>query len=1362
MLLANKHYTMVMGMDIHMVTIPPGVPSPIPHPFIGFVMDPMDYVPFIGSTVFINGVPRGTSDTNGMLGIAKHIPMGGPFTMMPMIGHESVNFFGSLTVKAQGMSLSPAGYMVMSCNDIGMPLTATPGKKMKPRPSLFLPSSQTVPLPGGKPVMVGGPYAPDLAGAAKRLAMSYGFGGLLKVGGKAGKAGLSACKKKTKAAGKHTKGQKDSLTKCIGDPVDMVTGRVIYGGTDFELPGPLPVTWERNWYSDSSYEGPLGHGMHHCYDLSLHFFKEEEAIMLVLPDGRTASFPFLVAEGESFYNRMEKLTLTCVNFREYRLKDHEKNLTYTFRKEGREFFSPVKLENTAGQALYFTYNQRSCLTWITDTAGREIRLHLDHEDRIKKITARHKKKEKTLVEYRYNEAGDMEVVADALGQETRMQYRNHLMVAKTDRNGQTFYWEYDGHSTGARCIHTWGDGGLLEVRLDYGQGKNVMTDSLGRKTVCYYNADNLCTQITDPEGNHIFHEYTDYFEPYRDIDEEGNLTGYTYDDRGNLKSVVYPDMTSSVFVYDDQDRQILSVSPEGRSTVKVYNEQGLLWSVEDPDGSVSSFQYNGQGLVESIRDNKGRHTTFKYDGDHNLAQVTFPDGAEQEWCYDAFGRCFYSKDPEKREQNFYYDDLGRPVRVCLADGNIIKLSYNAYDEVVRAEDMQHKVRFEYTPLGSIKLREEDGAKVHFRYDTEEQLKAIINEHGEVYRFKRNGRGDIVEEAGFDGLTRKYVRDKAGKVIKVERPGGRHTTYEYNRKGQIWRAEHSDGTWETYAYDKDGQLIEAVNQHSKVILTRDKNGRVIKEDQDGYTVESSYDKLGLRQHIGSSLGADIQLGRNESGFVTSMQASQQGMKLPWQAEITYNSLGQELDRVLGIGNVKNQFAYDLSGRPREQKTWNGTGARRLHRHKQYYWHPNDRLQRIHDVLTDTATRFRHDSFGNLIESLTVQEYRIQGKENYFRDEVGNIFREEEKKDRKYGAGGKLLENKGDKYSYDEEGNLIQKTTKEGNWIYEWNGNGSLKQVTRPDNKTVSFEYDALGRRTAKLFDGKITRWVWDGNTPIHEWHYKTEDRPIDVVDEFGFISKDREEPVENLITWVFDDGSFKPAAKIVDGEYYSIINDYLGTPKEAYDKYSDCVWKCEHEAYGKVRSCEGEVGFIPFRFQGQYHDVETGLYYNRFRYYAPDEAMYVSQDPIGLEGGDRFYGYVGDALAGVDRLGLNPIVVIGEGQKAVNEAAKLLKAAGYNAESMMYPKVQWKGGVLYDGMPKADFDKAVQWNKEWLMDKIKNGYTVVDIGSDGRSKPSKFYKAELEAVKEVRGKRIKVKIFPNGETVEQLRSRLKCK
>ncbi|WP_158978799.1 RHS repeat-associated core domain-containing protein [Cellulophaga sp. L1A9] len=61
---------------------------------------------------------------------------------------------------------------------------------------------------------------------------------------------------------------------------------------------------------------------------------------------------------------------------------------------------------------------------------------------------------------------------------------------------------------------------------------------------------------------------------------------------------------------------------------------------------------------------------------------------------------------------------------------------------------------------------------------------------------------------------------------------------------------------------------------------------------------------------------------------------------------------------------------------------------------------------------------------------------------------------------------------------------------------------------------------------------------------------------------------------------------------------------------------------------------------PFRYQGQYEDVETGLYYNRFRYYSPDEGVYISQDPIGLAGGmPNLYSYVHDSNAWVDPFGL---------------------------------------------------------------------------------------------------------------------------
>lgn len=156
MLVSNKHFIPVIGLDIHIVILL-GFPIPLPHPYIGFVIDPMDYIPFLGATTKVNHVPRGVSDTSGIIVILFHIPMGGPWLLAPMIGHDSVNFFGSKTVKAEGRLLSPTGHMLMTCNDIGIPLSLQPGKKLKPIPSMYLPTSFSIPLSFGKPVMVGGP-----------------------------------------------------------------------------------------------------------------------------------------------------------------------------------------------------------------------------------------------------------------------------------------------------------------------------------------------------------------------------------------------------------------------------------------------------------------------------------------------------------------------------------------------------------------------------------------------------------------------------------------------------------------------------------------------------------------------------------------------------------------------------------------------------------------------------------------------------------------------------------------------------------------------------------------------------------------------------------------------------------------------------------------------------------------------------------------------------------------------------------------------------------------------------------------------------------------------------------------------------
>ena len=278
---------------------------------------------------------------------------------------------------------------------------------------------------------------------------------------------------------------------------------------------------------------------------------------------------------------------------------------------------------------------------------------------------------------------------------------------------------------------------------------------------------------------------------------------------------------------------------------------------------------------------------------------------------------------------------------------------------------------------------------------------------------------------------------------------------------------------------------------------------------------------------------------------------------------------------------------------------------------------------------------------------------------------------EKRNKYQGGYGKLI-TKGRQFFYDEEGNLAKKIEPDGGtWTYLYFGNGMLREVTRPDKSCVSFQYDTFGRRIEKsvtsihskgVSEGrqqKVIRFLWNGNNLFHEWEEKctvgrrkTENKVDFKADYILKLEKREEEKAkkeagqgenipDNLITWVFQD-DFIPRGKFTKDGNYSIISDYLGTPVEAYDEEGKKVWERNLDIYGRVKTEEalGKKNFIPFRFQGQYEDEETELYYNRFRYYDSQQGQYTQQDPIGLAGGNpTLYGYVYDTNIELDLLGL---------------------------------------------------------------------------------------------------------------------------
>lgn len=1235
MYVANTHLKPVIGIDIHFVNLPfPFVP--IPHPYIGLVIDPFDYIPFVGATVKVNDVPRGNTDTAGMIITFVHIPFGAGFTIFPIIGHDSQNFFGSKKVLVDGAPMSGAGYMLMTCNDIGIPLSFRPGKKFIPIPSLYLPTSFCIPLQWGKPVMVGGPLVPNFSLMA--LLKAFVLGSFLKVLGKIGGKMLKALNNKMLKKFPSTKKLSARLCKMGFEPVDLVTGRVNYEYTDFELPGPIPVKWTRNWDSDSSINGLMGHGVQLSYDRCVQLWPEEAVLSVTLADGRQAVFP-LLQPGEEFYHSPEKLLLRRKQNGHFFLDDYQGSLYYHFNHETQPHTWHLSfIENYSGNRIQLHYAGKH-LNALTDSAGRQLLLRLDKQHRIMGVEVKHRGVLQTLVLYSYNEAGDLAGITDALGQTTYIEYQDHLMVKKTDRNGQVFYWEYNN---GRRCVHTWGEGGLLEGFIEYYKGCNVVTNSLGESTTYYYDENNLCVQETDHYGNHKYTGYTEDLKIYRETDEEGNATGYVYDEKGRLTKKILPDGNSMQFHYNDHNQLTLSIDPDGSSRTYGYDTMRRLRFINYPNGQTITYEYNTEGQLESLVASGNQKTLIAYDEDENLASLQLPNGSTDRWKYDALGRCIQSINTAGQVRHFEYDLLGRVCSLHLPDGNTIKLGYNAYEEIIHAADKHSSVQFEYTPLGNVKKRRQHNEELCFIYDTEERLRTIVNEAGSYYSVSYNKRGEVSAETGFDGIQLRYERDAAGKVIRTLRPGKCYTQFEYDANGRIVRTENDDGSWVALAYDKNGNLEEAGNEFNTVKLTRNKLGYVETEDQDGYIVHSIYNKTGNRVRLTSSLGADMQWNRDALGLVTDMQAVVNGLQ--WKTSLKYNQAGREIERILP-GGLTSEWQYDQAGRPGEHKI-SRMGV--VQSWKKYTWDANDRLTHIFDALSQSSTRFRHDMLGNLVFARNADNSIVHRAA----DPTGNFYETAEKTDRRYNSAGALLESEKYIYKYNDEGHLISKTDKVSHkkTHYEWYAGGLLKKVRRPDGKTVEFVYDALGRRVEKCYDGKVTRWVWDGNVPLHEWSYAEKEKPKAVVNEWGEILYDKEEPDPKnaaadteAITWIFDADSFVPCAKIEGGVTYSIITDHLGTPREAYNEKGEKVWECVLDIYGRARVIKGTKNFIPFRYQGQYEDVETGLNYNRFRYYNPEEGVYISADPISVSGGLNVYAYVHDTGNQIDPWGLTECV-----------------------------------------------------------------------------------------------------------------------
>ncbi|WP_447927009.1 RHS repeat-associated core domain-containing protein [Vreelandella sp. EE27] len=218
--------------------------------------------------------------------------------------------------------------------------------------------------------------------------------------------------------------------------------------------------------------------------------------------------------------------------------------------------------------------------------------------------------------------------------------------------------------------------------------------------------------------------------------------------------------------------------------------------------------------------------------------------------------------------------------------------------------------------------------------------------------------------------------------------------------------------------------------------------------------------------------------------------------------------------------------------------------------------------------------------------------------------------------------------GARHRFDGAGNMIEKQAANGDRLtLGFDGANRLVQLTRASERgrtvDATYRYDGLGRRISKTVRHEngttaTTHYGWDGDRMV------------------------REASENQGSTIVYEPGSFVPMLRIDDTEQgpqlSAFITDAIGTPMQLVAANGETQWQGQPDDWAAVKNVHGSAR-QPIRFQGQWQDEESGLYYNRHWYYDPQQGRYVSQDPIGLNGDMNLYGYVDNPMGMVDPLGL---------------------------------------------------------------------------------------------------------------------------
>ena len=1023
-------------------------------------------------------------------------------------------------------------------------------------------------------------------------------------------------------------------------PVDIASGTVSLVYQDLSIPGKVPLIWDR-LYSTArrGAVSALGRGWTCRYFATL--------------TRHRASFDFITPEGslETFADPSETVASGGVvrilgAFMELRRAG---NLLVIQKwdpetAEVERFVFPIgaigqpqrlrSIENATGHAVDLTWSVDSGrLTAITQRLERRAFI-VDYSaagliERVRLEAPEPGGRE--IARYEYTVTGDQIAAFDPAGVPDRYDYDGDgRLVRETARDGGVFTYLYDVQS---RCVLTTGLDRYQYKRLRYMAAARYteVTDSYDCTIVYQYLPSGQVLSETNPLGGVKRNDYDEHGRILTRTDATGAATSYAYDDNGDLVTLTDALGGQFTFTYNQDHLPVSASDPLGHTWVREYDGHNRVIAAVDPVGSRWVTSYDDAGNAIEMSNPIGGRSRREYQRGI-LTATTDWEGNVTRYRIDAFGRVVESWGPRGEVSRYQYDALGNLVEAALPEGVTERAAYDAVGNLITyVNGNGHVTRFRYGTCERLVERVDAlNGVMRYEWGTEPgRLVRVINEAGETTEFDRDILGRVIRTRSFDGAERSFALDAEGYSRSSTNANGQTIYFERDAVHRITAVAVPDAEPLTYGYDPAGRLATASSGGVVVRFERDPVGRIVRELQGEEWVASTYDPAGNLIRTTTSLGHVAEQQVDANGFPIRLHLPRFG-SIAWER----NPYGQETRRQF-VGGWTLSQGYDSLGRVVEQRvTQGGTdpalrsgGGRQIIRRTYSY----DRCSSPIVVADDHWGRveYAYDPTERLVRTLR----EIGPTESFEYDRGGNPTRivahdssgTGVDQEFVHGPGGRLLRRGPTSYEYDAEGRrtsridvLADGTTRR--WTYQWDALDRLTGVLTPNGTRWQYTYDALFRRVEKRGPDAHHQFIWDKDALLHERDERDVRR-----------------------TWISDLDTLAPVATVQNDQFYMVVTDHLGTPRELVDGAGAVVWAAGLTSWGDVFREERDPRVAldcPIRFQGQYYDSETDLCYNRFRYYSPADGEYLSADPIGLAGSNpTLYAYVRNVNLWIDPFGL---------------------------------------------------------------------------------------------------------------------------